>query len=392
MVNLTYRAERALLGALLRDPASLNDIPFLTAGDFASEQHGEVFHAIAAAHARPLDDSPAPFEFAVAFSNSPPGISVRYLQSLSEACPDPANANAYARMVMESSLRRQLLAHADRLFRDAGNLHFEVGRFTKVAAPGNGVQEFPTHLLKLAHAMWTHARTFDPGTEIPDGRQPAVEPQETVRNATAPSPITATEAAAEQQAHQEEEVLADLIQHCRQNSTVPDWLPAAAFTAGTRREVYEAVAALARDGRPIDELTVEWHLASSRAARQPRPDLTQADAGTGPPTWTDVLGYVGLLAALPVADGVATMTGLALLERHTRAQASAQVAEASPAAGIVEPADPPGRQRQQAARALQYGVPVTTPPQSYGAAPARPPDLLEPPPGRLRQPGPQPRP
>ena len=112
MVNLTYRAERALLGALLRDPASLNDIPFLTAGDFASEQHGQVFSAIAAAHARPLDDSPAPFEFAVAFSNSPPGISNHYLQNLSETCPDPANTSAYARMVMESSLRRQLLVHA----------------------------------------------------------------------------------------------------------------------------------------------------------------------------------------------------------------------------------------------------------------------------------------
>ena len=54
MVSLTYRAERALLGALLRDPASLLDIPFLTAGDFASEQHGEVFSAIAAAHGAEL--------------------------------------------------------------------------------------------------------------------------------------------------------------------------------------------------------------------------------------------------------------------------------------------------------------------------------------------------
>ena len=377
---------------MLHDPASLNDIPFLTAGDFASEQHAEVFNAIAAAHARPLDDSPAPFEFAVAFSNSPPGISVRYLQSLSETCPDPANANAYARMVMESSLRRQLLVHADRLFRDAGNLHFEVGRFTKMAAPGNGVQEFSTHLLKLAHAMWTHARTFDPGTEIPDGRQPAAEPEETVRNATASSPVAATEAAAEQQAHQEEEVLADLMQHYRQSSSALDWLPAAAFTAGPRREVYEAITALARGGQPIDELTVEWHLASSRAVSQPRPDLAQADARTGPPTWTDVLGYVGLLAALPVADGVATVTGWALLERHTRAQASAHAAEVSPAAGTVEPADPPGRQRQQAPGALHHGVPVTAPPQSSGAVPARPPDLLEPPPGLPRQPGPQPRP
>jgi hypothetical protein len=85
------------------------------------------------------------------------------------------------------------------------------------------------------------------------------------------------------------------------------------------------------------------------------------------------------------------MTGRALLERQTRAQANARVAAASPAVGTVEPADPPGRQRQQAAGALHHGVPVTAPPQSSRAAPARSPDLLEPPPGRLRQPGPQPR-
>ncbi len=187
-------------------------------------------------------------------------------------------------------------------------------------------------------------------------------------------------------------MLADLIRHYRQSSTVPDWLPSEAFTAGPRREVYEAVATLASDGQAIDELTIEWHLASRNAVSQPRPDLAQADARTAPPTWTDVLGYVGLLAALPVADGVATMTGRALLERHTRAKASAHAAEVSPAAGTGEPADPPGRHRPQAAGALHHGVPVTAPPQSFGAAKASQPDVLEPPPGLPRQPGPQPRP
>jgi len=293
---------------------------------------------------------------------------------------------------MESSLRRQLLVHAVGSSATRATLHFEVGRFTKAAAPGNGVQDFPAHLLKLAHAMWTHARTFDPGTEIPDGRQPTAEPEETVRNATASPSGAATETASEEQARQEEEVLADLVQHYRQSSTVLDWLPAAAFTAGPRRDVYEAITALARDGQPIDELTVEWHLAGSRAVSQPRPGLAQAGARTGPPAWTDVLGYVGLLAALPVADGVATMTGRALLERHTQAPANIRGAAASPAAGTGEPADPPGRQRQQAAGALHHGVPVTAPPQSSGTARASPPDLLEPPPGLPRQPGPQPRP
>jgi len=86
------------------------------------------------------------------------------------------------------------------------------------------------------------------------------------------------------------------------------------------------------------------------------------------------------------------MTGRALLERHTRAQATAHVAEVSPAAGTVEPADPPGWQRQQAAGDLHHGVPVTAPPQSSGVARAGQPDLLEPPPDLPRQPGPQPRP
>ena len=235
--------------------------------------------------------------------------------------------------------------------------------------------------------MWTHARTFDPGTEIPDGRQPAAEPEETVRNATASSPVAATEAAAEQQAHQEEEVLADLMQHYRQSSSALDWLPAAAFTAGPRREVYEAITALARGGQPIDELTVEWHLASSRAVSQPRPDLAQADARTGPPTWTDVLGYVGLLAALPVADGVATVTGWALLERHTRArQAPMQQRRPRPPALsnlLIRPAVSASKRRGSSSRRPGHRAtavvwrcpsPPTGPPRttSWPSPPARP--------------------
>ena len=57
MANLTYRAERALLGALLRDPDALDDIRFLNAGDFASDQHREVFSP-AAGNFGPLPASP----------------------------------------------------------------------------------------------------------------------------------------------------------------------------------------------------------------------------------------------------------------------------------------------------------------------------------------------
>lgn len=393
MANLTYRAERALLGALLRDPGALDDIRFLTAGDFASDQHREVFSAIAAARAQSPDGSHASFEVTVAFSAPPPGISVRYLQALSETCPNPANVRAYAGMVMESSLRRELLTHAQRLFRDAGDLHFEVGRFSKAATPGDRVQDFPTHLLRLAHAMWTRARTFDPGTETPDGRHPAADPAATahVPLAGSSSPTAMTEAEAEEQVRQEEAVLADLIQHHWQNSDVLDWLPAEAFTAGPRRDVYEAITALTRSGQPVDQLTIEWHLASSRASHV-RAGLTEPGVSAGPATWADIHGYVGLLAAVPIADGTATITGRALLERHARARAGAPTAAASAAADCREPAASPDRAARQAPVARHHGVPATAPPQSFGSVPARPPDLLEPRPRPPRQPGPQPRP
>ena len=44
----------------------------------------------------------------------------------------------------------------------------------------------------------------------------------------------------------------------------------------------------------------------------------------------ELIGYVGLLAALPVADGVATMTGRALLDRHAQSSRQALPLRARP--------------------------------------------------------------
>ena len=94
-------------------------------------------------------------------------------------------------------------------------------------------------------------------------------------------------------------MLADLIQHHWQNSNVLDWLPADAFTAGPRRDVYEAVAALGRTGQPIDELTVAWHLASTTPASPAISEPALAGARGMTRNLAELIGYVGLLAALP---------------------------------------------------------------------------------------------
>ena len=264
MVNLTYRAERAVLGALLDDPDLLNEASFLNAGDFASPQHQEIFRAIVAARAEDTGRDYPPFAFAVAASATAPGLSVRYLQSVADTCPHPANVGAYARMVVEAALSRQMLIHAERLFREAGDLHYEVRQAVNVPGADETAEAFPSHLLKLAHAMYVHAKRFDPAAEAPDQ-----DDREQI-------------AADEAQVHQEEEVLAGLLAHYEFNTGVLNWLPAEAFTEGPRREIYQAIVAVARRDDPIDELTVEWQLAGDRAMSQPARDLSpEAVAAAG---------------------------------------------------------------------------------------------------------------
>jgi hypothetical protein len=156
----------------------------------------------------------------------------------------------------------------------------------------------------------------------------------------------------------EEEVLADLIQHHWQNSHVLEWLPAEAFTAGPRREVYEAITTLSRHEEPVDELTVEWQMARQRAATQATETTRQADTSIGGADGHGTEpGYVGVLAALPVADGTATLTGQVLLSRHTAAELNRA---ASQSTGRAADQSPPGKA-----------------PPSFGAAPGVPAERSE---------------
>jgi replicative DNA helicase len=347
MANLTYRAERAVLGALLDEPGLLNEVGFLNPGDFASQQHQETFRAILAARATDPGRDYPPFAFAVASAAGPPGLSVRYLQSLADTCPHPANVDAYARMVVEAALSRQMLVHAERLFREAGDLHYEVSQASKAPGVDESADTFPAHLLKLAHAMYIHAKRFDPAVEAPDQ--------------SSPSPVVD-----EHQVHQEEEVLAGLLQHHEFNNGVLNWLPAEAFAEGPRREIYQAITAVAGRDDPIDELTVEWQLTGDRAMNQPTRGLTrEAVAAAG-----DDAGYVDVLAAIPVATTAATAAGRVLFERFTAVQA------------VTATAAPSHEPQASADRPLR-SVPTPRAPQ---------PELLEPPPTPAPQHGPKPCP
>jgi hypothetical protein len=59
MANLAYRAERAVLGALLhlQDPDLLEDLRFLTPDGFSSRTHRDIFTAITSTHADHPDEA-----------------------------------------------------------------------------------------------------------------------------------------------------------------------------------------------------------------------------------------------------------------------------------------------------------------------------------------------
>src|SRR5580692_9273495 len=117
MPSLTERAERALLGALLLEPRQAAMVSRVAIGDFADKRQGVFFAAVRSA-AGPDPGTAGP---RAAGLDADPA----YLNLLRYSCPDPSHAAAYARMVVEAGLRRQLADHADRMEQAAANLHYD---------------------------------------------------------------------------------------------------------------------------------------------------------------------------------------------------------------------------------------------------------------------------
>jgi hypothetical protein len=353
VVNLAYRAERALLGALLQDPDQIDDGPFVTVADFESPNHQRVFTAIRTVGMDQRGGIIPSRDLGPKVAALDPELDLEYLHAIRESCPRPGNGTTYARMVMEASLCRQLAAHARHLFEAAGKLHYDMARFTITAKSDNDPETFLGHMLKLAGTLLAHAREFGPG----------------IIRGTPPTP--GRDAEQGEHAQQEEEVLADLIHNFWSNNQVLEWLPAEAFAPGPRRAVYQAIIALARNGEPVDELTVDWQLARNRILHP----VTASNPRQAPIPEPD---YAAHLAAITVPEGTATLTGHTLFHRHVAAQLHAQMREP----GIGENPSP-------------AQSPITGAPPSFGgraSRAARPPQLRWPPGTTPGNSGPEPRP
>lgn len=265
-VSLAMRAEQALVGALLAEPERFAEASHVRAEDFADPSLRAMFAAIAVN----AGEDPSRTQMAAYDADS--------LRALAQACPDPADAAVYARMVAEAGLRRELANHSDRL-----------SRLSAVSSDADG-----DHLGRLSEALEHHRLVAEGIDELPPTIQPSTPPK----------------------LHREDLILADLLQHREMIGYVHDLLHPEYFTPGDRRDVYQAMLAVAGRGEPLGELTVAWEL--NRIG--PVETTTASDR---------LSDYLGTLATATVEPGAALLLGQELMADVFRAELEAMAADVS---------------------------------------------------------------
>jgi hypothetical protein len=184
-------------------------------------------------------------------------------------------------MLIQASLYRLARHRANDLDAQAALLGYEGNRVTEAGGTG-GTQaaSIGSHLAEVARAIRGHTAALAPSspdlaagptaadmdlhaglaraTRPSAGPLPGTPPQAAPARPEEPTAATIAE-------HREELVLSALLQRHAQVGQILGFLPAAAFTSPARQEIFRAIHRLAMAGRPVDELTVRWDLATHTA-------------------------------------------------------------------------------------------------------------------------------
>ncbi|MFF2142209.1 DnaB-like helicase N-terminal domain-containing protein [Kitasatospora sp. NPDC058190] len=237
------RGEQAVLGAVLLDPRQLGNLDWLEARDFYRPAHQALFTALrrlrAEGHPALTTKGAVPLAWLTdtlaQAGQHVRGLTASYPHTLIAACPRPAHAPVYGRMVLEGSIHRTVAEHAARLLsvaqEDAGQA--EVQGAVAQADVFVGVLE------ELA-ARW--------------GTQP---------RAAAPGALPITTAGAEPAAAQLEDeqfLLALLVNQDGAIEEVFDWLRPQDFADPGHGQLYRCLGALHHRGEPIDPVTALWEV------------------------------------------------------------------------------------------------------------------------------------
>jgi hypothetical protein len=441
--ELVHRAEQAYLGALLArrgqagtgtavagaaGPAALAG---LSPQDFTDPVHQAVYAALASQALPARAGLGAVYErlrgALTRLLSGKARAAAAYMSVLPGLCPDPANMAAYAAMVADASQARAAAAPAATTAATASRparqprqrpaaenprlasaaQWLDGGRADRhqsgtrqadpaYAAPPSQPRRTPDGLdrqtARLARALGADARRL-----AVRAAPPAAPPPAPAGNPPAPLSAGALQ----------EQVLADLMLHPASRGGVTPWLPAAAFTAGTNRTLYQLVRLRLDGGRPVDPLIIAWD--ASALADAPGP-------GTG---HGESLAAAALrLGALNPAPGTAAVLAQPLYAEQVCADAfgpdwrnerrpvpaavpaaavpaPAPAADPAPAAGPEQAGQDPAAGPRPGAAANAAGQAEPAPAAAGHTAPAPPPaasglPLRRPPtPGRA-EPGPAP--
>lgn len=235
------RAEQAVLGAVLLDPAQLASLAWLEPGHFYRPAHRALFAAMRDLHhaGQPVLDAKGnvPLDWVTGTvaeaSRNVRGLSPSYAHTLIAACPRPGHAAMYGRMVLEGAIHRTVTEHAVRLHQAAraDALQGEVDGALHQADVLAGV------LSDLARRWGTQARPV---------ARPAAE---------TPAPV----APVGERVRQDELLLLDVLTNQpRAMDEVVGWLRPGDFADHAHGQLYRCLGALHHRGEPVDEVTVLW--------------------------------------------------------------------------------------------------------------------------------------
>uniref|UniRef100_A0AAU2JZD9 Replicative DNA helicase n=1 Tax=Streptomyces sp. NBC_00049 TaxID=2903617 RepID=A0AAU2JZD9_9ACTN len=228
-------AEQALLGGLLLDPHRIKTIGPLGPDHFASAIHRAIFAAMAALPAPSPDlHAKEPVWITAVLAHARPharGLTPSYLHALAGACPDPAHAPAYARMVRSDHARRTVLMHAGLLVQ---------------AATDPGLPDPAAVTLRRADALSALLDHLAASFPSHPGSLPRTPP---------PAPPDHQESP---EAAGEEQLLLSTAAAYPADLASMRWLRPEDFTTELYGGLYRCLTSLASRGEPVDKVTVLW--------------------------------------------------------------------------------------------------------------------------------------
>lgn len=261
MSALTNRAERALLGAMIRDPGLVHELGYVQAGDFELGRHRAIYTAIR--EAASSWDASEPWAQTVK-SRAGAEVTIGDLDELGAACPDPLHGRTYAALVLEASFQRTTGEVASDAQATFDTLRYDTERLAEARSPAafTGAR-LAGHAGTAAEAISAHATRFTPGSTY--------------------APAGPAAPARGQQAQDEELILRAVVAGDPVTPRVLALVRPAAFTDPLRRDVFTAVRAADAAGHSLDPLTVDWELGRLRAWRgdpAPEPDNDEPSYAT----------------------------------------------------------------------------------------------------------------